>query len=49
MNKLPTKVHNNKYITQTLQELWDDMIEDGCYFLRRNLPEMVYTVDNNIT
>jgi dynein heavy chain len=24
-------------------------LEDGCYFLRKNLPEPVKTVDNNIT
>jgi dynein heavy chain len=49
MNTLPTKVKANKYIVNTLQELWDGMLEDGCYFMRRNLPEMVMTVDNNLT
>jgi len=29
--------------------MWDDMLDEGCYFLRRNLPEMVKTVNNNIT
>ena len=49
MNTLPEKVQKNKYIVQTLNELWDDMLEDGCYFLRRNLWEMVFTVNNNVT
>jgi hypothetical protein len=24
------------------------MLEEGCYFLRKNLPEIVKTVDNNV-
>jgi len=28
--------------------MFADMLEDGCYFVRRNMPEMVKTVDNNI-
>jgi dynein heavy chain len=49
MNTLPAKVGANKYITTTLEELWKDMLDDALYLLRRNLPEMVFTVDNNIT
>jgi dynein heavy chain len=49
MNTLPEKVNKNKYIVNTLNELWTDMLEEGCYFLRRNLPEMVFTVNNNVT
>jgi hypothetical protein len=49
MNTLPTKVNANKFIVQTLNEMWTDMLEEGCYFLRRNLPEMVFTVNNNVT
>ena len=49
MNTLPEKVAASKFIVQTLNEMWDDMLEDGCYFLRRNLKEMVFTVNNNIT
>jgi hypothetical protein len=48
MNTLPTKVNANKFIVQTLNEMWTDMLEEGCYFLRRNLPEMVFTVNNNV-
>lgn len=47
-NTLPPKVAENKYIDSTLRELWKDMLEDGCYLLRRSLKEMVFTVDNNI-
>lgn len=28
--------------------LYDNTLEDACYFLRKNLPEPVKTVDNNI-
>jgi dynein heavy chain len=49
MNTMPEKVKANKYIFNTLMELWNDMMADGCYFLRRNLHEIVRTVDNNIT
>jgi hypothetical protein len=49
MNTLPEKVKKNQYIVNTLTDLWNDMIVDGCFMLRKNLPEMVYTVDNNIT
>lgn len=48
MNTLPEKVLKNQYIVDTLNAMWDDMLVEGCYFLRRNLPEMVKTVDNNI-
>jgi hypothetical protein len=33
---------------KTLDNLWSDMLEEGCYFLRKNLPEIVKTVDNNV-
>lgn len=49
MNTLPPKVLANNYIVKTLNDLWNDMLEEGCYFLRKNLPEIVKTVDNNIT
>jgi hypothetical protein len=48
MNTLPPKVAANKFITNTLTTLWTDMLEDGCYLLRKYLPEIVTTVDNNI-
>jgi dynein heavy chain len=48
MNTLPPKVGANKFITNTLSTLWTDMLEDGCYLLRKYLPEIVITVDNNI-
>jgi len=28
--------------------MFSDMVEDGCYFVRRNMPEMIKTVDNNL-
>lgn len=48
MNTLPPKVGANKFITNTLTTLWTDMLEDGCYLLRKYLPEIVITVDNNV-
>jgi len=32
-----------------LQSLFDALLVDGCYFLRKNMPEIVKTVDNNMT
>jgi dynein heavy chain, axonemal len=32
---------------QTLQKLFDDNLDDSCYFARKNCPEVVVTVDNN--
>ena len=29
----------------TIKELMTDLLEEGCYYLRRNMPEMVFTVD----
>jgi dynein heavy chain len=48
MNTLPEKVAANPYIVQTLQKLFDDMMEDGAYFVRKNCPELVKTVANNL-
>jgi len=48
MNSLPPKISESKFIFKTLNDLFEDMMDDGCYFLRRNMPEMVGTVDNNI-
>ena len=48
MQKLPAKVGANKLIVKNLEEMFNDMMEDGCYFVRRNCPEMVKTVDNNL-
>ena len=48
MNTIPPKVQANQYIVKTLNELWIDMLDEGCYFMRKNCPELVRTVDNNI-
>ena len=48
MNTLPEKVAANPYIVQTLQKLFDDMLDDGAYFVRKNCPEIVKTVSNNL-
>lgn len=48
MNTLPEKVAANPYIVSTLQKLFDDMMEDGAYFVRKNCPEIVKTVSNNL-
>jgi len=47
-NTLPPKVSGSKYVMSTLTEMMDQLLEPGCYFLRRNLGEMVMTVDNNL-
>lgn len=48
MAKLPAKVGAHKGIVKILNDLFTDMLDDGCYFLRRNMPEMIKTVDNNV-
>ena len=48
MNVLPEKVKANQFIVNTLQKLFDDMLDDGAYFVRKNCPEIVKTVSNNI-
>ena len=46
---IPPKIQESKSITDKLQNLFDRFLEDGCYYLRKNLPEPVKTVDNNIS
>ena len=48
INTLPEKVGADKYIKDTLQKMFDDMMEDGAYFVRKNCPELVKTVSNNL-
>jgi dynein heavy chain len=48
LNTMPKKVADSQYIKTKLQELFDFILEDACYFLRKNLPEPVKTVDNNV-
>jgi dynein heavy chain len=48
LNTLPEKVQNSKFIVMELQKLYDELIDDGCYFTRKNCPELVKSVDNNL-
>ena len=48
MSTLPEKVAANQYIVQTIQKLFDDLMEEGAYFVRKNCPEIVKTVANNL-
>ena len=48
INSVPPRIRETKSIVDKLQTLFDKYLEDGCYFLRKNLPEPVKTVDNNI-
>lgn len=48
LNYIPPRVRETKSITEKLQNLFDSFLEDGCYYMRKNLPEPVKTVDNNI-
>ena len=49
MNTLPKKVKESQYIYNVLLGLWEDILEDACYLLRRQMPELVKTVNNNVT
>lgn len=48
LNTLPEKVAENKFIVQTLDKNFTNMLDDGAYFVRKNCPEIVKTVSNNL-
>jgi dynein heavy chain len=48
LNELPERVKDNKYILDTLESLMKNHLDDGCYFLRKNMHEPVKTMDNNV-
>ncbi len=48
LNTLSPKVGANPRIRDTLKELGDKLLEVGCYFVRKEVPEPVKTVDNNL-
>ena len=48
LNTLPEKVKGSKFIVMQLQKLYDELIDDACYYVRKNCPELVVTVDNNL-
>ena len=49
LNALPPKIKESKNIVTKLQTLYDNLLYDVTYFLRKNLPEPVKTVENNVT
>ena len=49
LNIIPPKIRENKNIVDKLQSLYNNLLEDACYFVRKNLVEPVRTVDNNLT
>ena len=48
INTLPDKVRASKFLIMEIQKLYDELIDDACYFMRKNCPELVVTVDNNV-
>jgi len=48
LNTLPPKVSNCKPIVEKFRKLFEDNLVDACYFLRKQMPEIVKTVDNNV-
>jgi dynein heavy chain, axonemal len=48
MKTLPEKVCGNKFVMETLTSLFASYLASGCYFMRKNCPELVETVDNNL-
>jgi dynein heavy chain len=49
LNSIPQKIKENKNIVNRLQTLYDQFLNETCYYVRKFLPEPVKTVDNNIT
>jgi dynein heavy chain len=48
LNTLPPKVEANPRIRDMLKSIGDKLLEIGCYFGRKEVPEPVKTVDNNL-
>lgn len=48
LNTLPPKVAESDYIKKKLASLYEAVLEDLCYFVRKNVKEPVGTVDNNL-
>lgn len=48
INSVPPRIRETKAITDKLQGLFDKYLDDSCYYMRKNLPEPVKTVDNNV-
>jgi len=48
LQSLPPKIQENKNIMETLNKIFDSIMDDACYYLRKNCIEPVTTVDNNL-
>lgn len=44
----PEKVRERASIIESLRNYFKMFVDDGCYFVRKNIKEPVETVDNNI-
>lgn len=48
LNTLPPKVAESEYIHKKLASMYEAVLDDLCYFVRKNVKEPVGTVDNNL-
>jgi dynein heavy chain, axonemal len=48
LNAIPPKIRENKNIVDKLTSLFDMLLVDVIYYVRKFLPEPVKTVDNNL-
>lgn len=48
LNTLPPKCEVNEGVKNQLEKFGDELLEDGCYFVRHDIKEPVTTVDNNL-
>lgn len=48
LKSLPPKIEAKESLVATLQKLYDSIIDDACYYMRKNCIEPVTTVNNNI-
>jgi hypothetical protein len=48
LNTLPEKVKANEGVRAQLEKFGNELLEDGCYFVRHDISEPVKTVDNNL-
>jgi dynein heavy chain len=48
LHAIPEKIHEKPEIIERLRELYENILDDGCYYMRKQCIEPVTTVDNNI-
>ena len=48
LHSLPPKIGSRKSLVDKLDSLYQNILDDSCYYMRKNCIEPVTTVDNNL-